>query len=121
MAFSRFWNWLRSSWHSTTMPVGIWVMPDGGGGLVDVLSAGAAGPVGICICSIVGVQLHTPPSSTSGSTATVAALVWMRPPDSVSGTRWTRWTPLSNFSRDAGSRPLDGEHGTPSRRPIPSH
>ena len=23
----------------------------------------------------------------------------MRPPDSVSGTRWTRWTPLSYFRR----------------------
>ena len=38
-------------------------------------------------------------SSASGSTATVAALVWTRPPDSVSGTRCTRWTPLSNFMR----------------------
>ena len=36
---------------------------------------------------------------------TVAALVWTRPPDSVSGTRWTRWTPLSNFSRDQAPRP----------------
>ena len=25
MAFSRFWNWLRSCWHSTTMPVGLWM------------------------------------------------------------------------------------------------
>ncbi len=38
-------------------------------------------------------------SSASGSTATVAALVWMRPCCSVAGTRWTRWTPLSNFNR----------------------
>ena len=30
--------------------------------------------------------------------ATVAALVWIRPPDSVTGTRCTRCTPLSNFS-----------------------
>ena len=37
-------------------------------------------------------------SSASGRTATVAALVWMRPPLSVTGTRWTRWTPLSNLS-----------------------
>ena len=29
---------------------------------------------------------------------TVAALVWIRPPLSVSGTRCTRWTPLSNLS-----------------------
>ena len=29
----------------------------------------------------------------------------MRPPDSVSGTRWTRWTPLSNFRRDQAPSP----------------
>ena len=39
-----------------------------------------------------GGRVHT-------STATVAVEVWTRPPDSVSGTRWTRWTPDSNFSR----------------------
>src|SRR6185312_4679323 len=38
-------------------------------------------------------------SSASGSTATVAAEVWMRPCASVSGTRCTRCTPDSNFSR----------------------
>ncbi len=37
-------------------------------------------------------------SSASGSTATVAAEVWMRPCCSVAGTRCTRCTPLSNFS-----------------------
>ena len=36
-------------------------------------------------------------SSTSGSTATVAVDVWMRPCDSVAGTRCTRCTPDSNF------------------------
>ena len=45
-------------------------------------------------------------SSASGSTATVAAEVWMRPPASVSGTRWTRCTPDSNLSRANTSRPL---------------
>ena len=29
----------------------------------------------------------------------------MRPLDSVTGTRWTRWTPLSNFSRDQAPSP----------------
>ena len=38
-------------------------------------------------------------SSASGMTATVTVEVWMRPWVSVSGTRWTRWTPLSNFRR----------------------
>ena len=36
-------------------------------------------------------------SSASGSTATVAVEVWMRPWLSVLGMRWTRWTPLSYF------------------------
>ena len=38
-------------------------------------------------------------SSASGSTATVAVDVWMRPLASVAGTRWTRCTPLSYFRR----------------------
>ena len=32
-------------------------------------------------------------------TMTVAVEVWIRPDDSVAGTRWTRWTPPSNLSR----------------------
>ena len=36
-------------------------------------------------------------SSGSGKTATVAVDVWIRPWASVSGTRCTRWTPLSNW------------------------
>ena len=35
-----------------------------------------------------------------GSTATVTVDVWIRPEASVSGTRCTRCTPLSNFSRE---------------------
>ena len=38
-------------------------------------------------------------SSASGNTATVAADVWIRPLDSVTGTRWTRCPPLSCFRR----------------------
>ena len=40
-------------------------------------------------------SIFTSTSSASGSTATVAAEVWMRPCDSVVGTRWTRCTPDS--------------------------
>ena len=40
-----------------------------------------------------GGRVHT-------STATVAVEVWTRPPDSVSGTRCTRWTPDSYFIRE---------------------
>lgn len=39
-------------------------------------------------------------SSTSGNTATVTVLVWMRPLASVAGTRCTRCTPLSNLRRE---------------------
>ncbi len=38
-------------------------------------------------------------SSASGSTATVTVEVWMRPCDSVAGTRCTRCTPRSCLSR----------------------
>ncbi len=37
-------------------------------------------------------------ASASGSTATVQALVWMRPWLSVAGTRCTRWPPDSKRS-----------------------
>ena len=45
-------------------------------------------------------------SSASGSTATVAAEVWMRPPLSVAGTRCTRCTPDLELQRreDAPAR-----------------
>ena len=43
-------------------------------------------------------SISTSTSSASGSTSTPAALVWMRPWDSVTGTRCTRCTPPSNFS-----------------------
>src|SRR4026207_2167619 len=47
----------------------------------------------------------TSPSSASGSTATVTVEVWMRPLDSVAGTRWTRCTPRSNLSPLHAPRP----------------
>ena len=43
-------------------------------------------------------SILTSTSSASGSTATVAAEVWMRPWVSVAGTRWTRCTPDSRRS-----------------------
>ena len=47
-----------------------------------------------------GLMLVSSTSSASGMIATVAAEVWMRPWDSVAGTRCTRWVPDSNFSRE---------------------
>ena len=48
--------------------------------------------------SSLGSSVTSSASSGSGSTATVQALVWIRPCVSVAGTRWTRWPPDSNFS-----------------------
>src|SRR5215471_18621777 len=50
-----------------------------------------------------------------GFAATVAAEVWMRPCASVSGTRYTRCTPLSNLRRAKTSAPLIS--ALPSLRP----
>ncbi len=66
-------------------------------GGVHALPAGPGGTEGVDP-EILLVDLHLT-SSASGSTATVTAEVWIRPWVSVSGTRCTRCTPLSNFSR----------------------
>ena len=47
----------------------------------------------------------TSTGSASGMTSTPAAEVWIRPWDSVTGTRWTRCTPPSYFSRDQTPSP----------------
>ncbi len=39
-------------------------------------------------------------------TATVAVEVWMRPCDSVAGTRWTRWVPPSHLNTEYAPSPL---------------
>jgi hypothetical protein len=65
-------------------------------GGVDVLAARAGSAVNVDL-EVFVLDLHIDLVG-SGSTATVAAEVWMRPPLSVTGTRCTRWTPLSNFS-----------------------
>ncbi len=48
-------------------------------------------------------------SSASGSTATVAAEVWIRPWVSVAGTRWTRCTPDSRRSSPYASGAAHGD------------
>ena len=63
-----------------------------------------------------------PTSSTSGSTATVAVEVWIRPWLSVAGTRWTRWTPASCLNTANAPRPFAGDGGLPqatSMRSLP--
>src|SRR5438105_1040526 len=59
--------------------------------------------------------MSTSTSSTSGITATVAVDVWMRPCDSVCGTRWTRCGPRSQPRGSRSARP--GSRATaPARR-----
>ena len=52
----------------------------------------------VSIRSSFGSRVISSVSSGSGRTATVQALVWIRPWVSVTGTRCTRWPPDSNFS-----------------------
>ena len=59
--------------------------------------------------------ISTSTSSASGSTATVTVEVWMRPWFSVAGTRCTRCTPDSYFSRANTPRPVMS--ATPLFRP----
>ena len=85
------------------MPVGIWVMRIADSVLLTCWPpAPCARMVSIRKSSLL---MSTSTSSTSGSTATVAAEVWMRPCVSVSGTRCTRCTPDSNFSLAKAPRP----------------
>jgi hypothetical protein len=67
-------------------------------GLVDVLATRAAGAEGVD-AQVGRVDRDGLVSSGSGITATVQALVWMRPWVSVAGTRCTRWPPDSNRRR----------------------
>ena len=88
---------------NTTMPVGRWVMRIADSVLLTCWPPAPLGPHGVDL-EIVGlISMST--SSASGSTATVAAEVWMRPCASVSGTRCTRCTPDSNFSLANAPRP----------------
>ena len=61
-------------------------------------------------------SISTSTSSASGSTATVAVEVWMRPCDSVAGTRCTRCTPPSYLSRLQAPWPLISK--MTSRNPL---
>src|SRR6266571_4755790 len=96
MAFSRFWSWDRSSCISTLIPVGLWVIRTAES---VVLTDCPPGPEErYTSMSRSSGRISTSTSSASGRTATVAVEVWMRPLDSVTGTRCTRWVPDSCFS-----------------------
>ena len=68
-------------------------------GRVDRLAARAARTGRRRSCRSLSLTC-TSTGSASGVTSTPAAEVWMRPCDSVTGTRCTRCTPPSYFSRD---------------------
>ncbi len=72
--------------------------PHRGIGLVDMLAARAGRAEGVDP-EVGGVDVDLFDSSGSGRTATVQADVWIRPCDSVAGTRCTRCAPDSNFRR----------------------
>ena len=57
---------------------------------------------------VVGLIVGGIPGIVPGAAAvaTVTVLVWTRPWLSVTGMRWTRWTPDSNFSWAYGASPL---------------
>src|SRR2546430_2585633 len=85
IAFALLRCWERSSWHSATMPVGKWVMRMA---LSVLLTCCPPAPLArnVSMRSSAGLSWISSASSGSGSTATVHALVWMRPCVSVAGT-----------------------------------
>ena len=98
MARSLFLYWLRSSWHSTTSPVGRWVMRMADSVLLMCWPPAPLERKVSIFRSFGSIRIST--SSASGSTATVTAEVCILPWLSVTGTRCTRWMPLSNFKRE---------------------
>jgi hypothetical protein len=97
MPASRFCSCDFSFCIDTTMPVGRWVMRTAGVGRVDRLPPGPD-ERNTSICRSFGLMSISSGSSTSGKTSTPVVDVWMRPCDSVAGTRCTRCTPPSYFS-----------------------
>ncbi|MPN60338.1 hypothetical protein SDC9_208066 [bioreactor metagenome] len=89
--------WLRPSWHSATMPVGRWTTRTAESVL---LMCWPPAPLArkVSMRRSAGLSVMASASSGSGITATVQALVWMRPWVSVAGTRCTRWPPDSKRS-----------------------
>ncbi|CFW08722.1 Uncharacterised protein [Bordetella pertussis] len=88
----------RSSWHSTTRPVGTCVMRTAESVLL-MCCPPAPLARNVSMRRSLGLITMSDIASASGITATVHAEVWMRPCASVAGTRCTRCAPDSNFSR----------------------
>ena len=77
MAFSLFLSWDFSSWHETTSPVGRWVMRTAESVVFTLGRRGRWSGTRRCADRSGSISMST--SSASGSTATVAVEVWMRP------------------------------------------
>ena len=104
IALSRLACWLRSVCDSTTTPEGRWVMRIAESVLLTCCPP-APEERKVSTFRSAGLSSTSAMSASSAMIATVAADVWMRPCDSVSGTRWTRCVPDSNFSREYAPRP----------------
>ncbi len=105
-ARARFLCWLRSSWHSTTIPLGRWVMRIAESVLLTCWppAPDARNVSTLRSPSLISISSM---SASSGRIATVAAEVCMRPCASVSGTRCTRCVPDSYLSRENAPRAFD--------------
>src|SRR5713226_8798081 len=103
MALARFLICERSSWQVTTSPVGICVIRTAESVVFTPCPPGPEERYTSTRMSFSSTLMST--SSASGRTATVTMEVCVRPLDSVSGTRCTRWTPRSNLSRLQAPRP----------------
>ena len=103
MACSLFCSWLFSFWQDTTMPVGRCVIRTAES-VVFTLWPPGPDERNTSTRRSAG-SMVTSTGSASGMTSTPAAEVWIRPCDSVTGTRCTRCTPPSYFSRDHAPSP----------------
>ena len=113
MADSRFLICDFSSWQETTKPVGICVMRTAESVVLTDCPPGPEERKTSTRMSASAIST-SPGSSTSAKTSTPAADVCMRPCDSVTGMRWTRWTPAS-YLRCAHT-PSAGSSGAWRRR-----
>ena len=94
MALSRFWNWLRSVWQKTTMPVGRWVRRTAEEVLLMCWPP-APEERQACISMSSGRISTSMSSGSSGITSTAANEVCRRALASKGDTRTSRCTPFS--------------------------
>ena len=89
---------------ATTIPVGTCVMRTAESVVFTLCPPGPVERMTSILRSFSSISIST--SSASGMTATVAVEVWIRPWDSVSGTRCTRCVPPSNLKTEYAPWPF---------------